>query len=41
VEVNMETLVLSIVFVMIIAFCYTLWKSAINEEKKEVNNLYR
>lgn len=38
---KMETIILSIVFVVIVAFCYTLWKSALNEEKKEVGKLFR
>jgi len=37
----METIVLSIMFVVIVAFCYTLWKSAVKEEKKEISNLFR
>lgn len=37
----METVVLSIMFVVIVAFCYTLWKSAVNEEKKEISKLFR
>jgi len=36
----METIVLSIVFVVIISFCYSLWKAAVNEEKKEVKKLF-
>jgi len=36
----METIVLSIVFVVIIGFCYSLWKAAVNEEKKEIKNLF-
>lgn len=36
----MEVIVLSIMFVVIVAFCYTLWKSAINEERKEVKRLF-
>ena len=37
----METIVLSIMFIIIVAFCYTLWKSAVSEEKKEMNRLFR
>lgn len=37
----METVLLSAMFIVITAFCYVLWKSAVNEEKKEINNLFR
>ncbi len=37
----METLFLGIIFIVILGFCYTLWKSAVKEEKKELNNLFR
>ena len=36
----METILLSIVFVVIVAFCYLLWKEEINEEKKEIGKLF-
>jgi xanthosine utilization system XapX-like protein len=36
----METIVLSIVFAVIIGFCYSLWKVAVNEEKKEIKKLF-
>jgi hypothetical protein len=36
----METVLLSVVFVVIVAFCYSLWKAAIKEEKKEIGNLF-
>ena len=36
----METLILSILFIVIVAFCYSLWDFAIKEEKKEINNLF-
>jgi hypothetical protein len=36
----METLVLSVVFVIIITFCYSLWKIAVREEKKEISKLF-
>jgi heme/copper-type cytochrome/quinol oxidase subunit 2 len=36
----METVILFIVFVVIIAFCYSLWKLAVNEEKKEISNMF-
>jgi heme/copper-type cytochrome/quinol oxidase subunit 2 len=36
----METVLLSIVFVVIVAFCYSLWKAVINEEKKETGKLF-
>jgi hypothetical protein len=36
----METIILSIMFVVILVFCYVLWKSAVNEEKKEVSKLF-
>lgn len=36
----METVVLSILFVVIVGFCYLLWKSAVNEEKKEISKLF-
>ena len=36
----MEVLVLSVLFIVIAAFCYSLWKNAINVEKKEINNFY-
>jgi hypothetical protein len=37
----MESIILSIIFVVIVAFCYTLWKLAVKEEKKEISNLFR
>ncbi len=36
----METIILSAVFVVIIVFCYTLWKLAAKEEKKEITKLF-
>jgi hypothetical protein len=36
----METLILSGVFAVIIAFCYSLWKIAVKEEKKEISKLF-
>lgn len=36
----MEVLILTIVFAMIIAFGYALWKLALNEEKKEIKKLF-
>jgi hypothetical protein len=36
----MEELVLSILFIVITAFCYSLWKTAIKEEKKEIKDLF-
>ena len=36
----METIFLSILFVVILAFCYVLWKSAVNEERKEIGKLF-
>lgn len=36
----METLILSVVFVVIIAFCYSLWKIAVKEERKEISKLF-
>ena len=37
----METIILFIVFVVIAVFCYSLWKIASNEEKKEISKLFR
>jgi hypothetical protein len=36
----MEIIILAIVFSVIIAFCYLLWKLAVNEEKKDVKKLF-
>jgi regulatory protein YycH of two-component signal transduction system YycFG len=36
----METIILTVLFVVIIAFCYSLWKAAVNEEKKEIKKLF-
>jgi hypothetical protein len=36
----MESIILSIIFVVIVAFCYSLWKLAVKEEKKEINSLF-
>ena len=36
----MEMIILSIVFVVIFGFCYSLWKLAVNEEKKEIKKLF-
>jgi len=37
----MEIIVLSILFLVIVGFCYTLWKTTLKEEKKEISNLFR
>jgi len=36
----METMILSIVFIVIVLFCYSLWKLAVKEEKKEISKLF-
>jgi hypothetical protein len=36
----MEIIILSVVFIAIVIFCYTLWELAIREEKKEINQLF-
>jgi len=36
----METIILAMIFVVIIASCYTLWKIAANEEKNEIKKLF-
>ncbi len=36
----MEIIILTIVFSMIMAFCFALWKLAVNEEKKEIKKLF-
>jgi len=36
----METIILAMVFAMIVAFCYMLWKIAVNEEKNEIKKLF-
>jgi hypothetical protein len=35
----METLILSVLFIVIVAFCYSLWDFAVKEEKKGINHL--
>jgi hypothetical protein len=35
----MEMIILAVVFVLIISFCYSLWKLAVNEEKKEIKKI--
>lgn len=37
----METIVLAIVFIVIVVFCYSLWKVAVKEEKKDISKLFR
>lgn len=36
----METIILAAVFVVIIVSCYSLWKLAVKEEKKEITKLF-
>lgn len=36
----MEKIILAMIFVVIVAFCYTLWKIAANEEKNEIKKLF-
>jgi hypothetical protein len=36
----MEVLVLAILFIVIVAFLYSLWNVEIKEEKKEIKDLY-
>ena len=36
----MEVFVLAILFIVIVAFLYSLWNVEIKEEKKEIDNLF-
>ncbi len=36
----MEMIILAVVFVVIVAFCYTLWKLALKEEREESRKLF-